>query len=113
MIGVEFNAHGDLYGSTMMMKLLRENSGLSSLGLFLSPECRQMAREEMGYAEEDTVLPPAAQFMCPKCSKEKRRTLRDLMPDLPAMKMTYRKPSIHEGQYDALVASRLGLEPRK
>ena len=109
MIGVEFNAHGDLYGSTMMMKLLRENSGLRSLGLFLSPECRQMAREEMGYVDDEAVLPPAAQCMCPKCSKEKRRELRDLMPDLPAMKMSYQKPSLHESQYDDLVTTRLGL----
>jgi len=113
MLGVEFNEHGDLYGSTMMLKLLRENSGLRTLGLFLSPKCRQMASEEMGYEDEEAVLPPAAQCMCPKCSKEKRRVLRDLMPDLPAMKMSYRKPSIHEGQYDALVASRLGMKPRK
>ena len=70
-----------------------------------------MAREEMGQADEEAVLPPAAQCMCPKCSKEKRRALRDLMPDLPAMKMSYRKPSVHEGQHDALVASRLGLKP--
>jgi hypothetical protein len=111
MIGVEFNAHGDLYGSTMMLKLLLENSGLRSLGLFLSAECRQMAREVMGQANEEAVLPPAAQCMCPQCSKEKRRALRDLMPDLPAMKMSYRKPSVHEGQHDALVASRIGLKP--
>jgi hypothetical protein len=113
MIGVEFNAHGDLYGSTMMLKLLRENSGLRSLGLFLSAECRQMAREEMAHEDEEAVLSPAAQCMCPKCSKEKRRELRDLMPDLPAMKMSYRKPSVHEGQYDDLVAFRLGMKPRK
>jgi hypothetical protein len=113
MLGVEFNAHGDLYGSTMMMKLLRENSGLRALGLFLSAKCRQMAREEMGYVEDEAVLPPAAECMCPKCSQAKRRRLRDQMPDLPAMKMSYRKPSVHAGQYDALVGSRLGLKPRK
>jgi len=113
MLGVEFNAHGDLYGSTMMLKLLRENSGLRTLGLFLSTECRQIAHEQMGYEDEKAVLPAAAQCMCPKCSKEKPLALRDLMPDLRAMKMCYRKPSVHEGQYDALVASRLGLKLRK
>lgn len=113
MLGVEFNAHGDLYGSTMMIKLLRENSGLRALGLFLSPKCRQMAREEMGYVDDEAFLPPAAECMCPKCSQAKRRRLRDQMPDLPAMKMSYRKPSVHAGQYDALVGYRLGLKPRK
>lgn len=112
MLGVQFDAHGDLYGSTMMMKLLRENSGLRALGLFLSPACRQKAYVEMGYGE-DSVIPPAAECMCNRCSKDKGRKLRNLMPDLPSMKMSYRKPSVHEGQYDALVTDRLGLRASK
>ena len=113
MIGVQFDAHGDLYASTMMMKLLRENSGLRALGLFLSPACRQMAYGEMGNDDVDSVISPAAECMCTKCSVGNRRKLRDLMPDLPAMKMSYRKPSVHEGQYDALVTARLGLKDSK
>lgn len=110
MLGVQFDAHGDLYGSTMMMKLLRENSGLRTLGLFLSPKCRQMAYADMGHDGEDSVIPPAAECMCTKCSWDRRPKLRNLLPDLPAMKMSYRKSSIHEGQYDALVTARLGIK---
>jgi hypothetical protein len=110
MLKVEFDAHGDLYGSTMMMRLLRENSGLRALGLFLSDECRQMACAEMGYDDEDFVIPSAKECMCAKCSTGKRPKLRDLMPDLPNMKMYYPKPSVHDGQYAALVEARLGLK---
>lgn len=69
MLGVEFKAHGDLYGSTMMMKLLRENSGLRSLGLFLSPNCRQTACEEMGYVDDEAVLPPLRNACAPSARR--------------------------------------------
>lgn len=113
MLGVHFDEHGDLYGSTMMAKLLRENSGLRTLGLFLSRKCRLMAFDDMGYDDEVSIIPTAPECMCNKCSKDKRRKLRNLMPDLPAMKMSYRKPSVHDGQYDALVTARLGLKAAK
>jgi len=107
LLGVEFDAHGDLYGSTMMMKLLRENSGLRSLGLFLSYECRRQARLDMR-EDHDRPFPAVGGCPCPKCSGEKRRQVRNLLPDLPSIKMSYRSPARLDGQHDALVSARLG-----
>ena len=109
MLGVQFDSHGDLYGSAMMLKLLRENSGLRSLGLLLSEACRRLAWDQMVGTDVRPVFIPPNGCECPKCSHEVRKEFRNLMPDLPGMKMTYRKGSVHEGQYETLVESRLGL----